>query len=92
MAWHAATRGMTSLSFCQGTGKPKSIGFLETFRHPIYQKKKIITAGIILSLKLKEQKYKFVELLILTLNKFISYQFLLTLLKRAKHEQSSPNN
>ena len=34
--WHAATYGMTSLSFYQGTGKPKGIGYLETFRHPIY--------------------------------------------------------
>ena len=33
---YAATRGMTSLIFYQGTGKPKSIGFLKTFKNPIY--------------------------------------------------------
>ena len=32
------------------------------------------------------------ELLIPTLNKFISYQFLLVLLEGANHEQSSQNN
>ena len=37
-------------------------------------------------------KYKFVELLIPTLNKFISYQFLLILLEEANHKQSSQNN
>ena len=42
--------------------------------------------------KQKEQKYKFVELLIPILNKFISYQFLLILLEGANHEQSSQNN
>ena len=36
--------------------------------------------------------YKFVELLIPTLNKFISYQFLLILLEVENHEQSSQNN
>ena len=40
----------------------------------------------------KGQKYKFVESVIPTLNKFISYQFLLILLKGANHEQSSENN
>ena len=40
----------------------------------------------------KEQRYEFVELLIPTLNKIISYQFLLLLLERANHEQSSQNN
>ena len=37
----------------------------------------------------KGQRYEFVELLIPTLNKIISYQFLLLLLERANHEQSS---
>ena len=36
--------------------------------------------------KQKEQKYKFVELLIPTLNKFISYQLLLILLEEKNHE------
>ena len=40
----------------------------------------------------KNQKYKFAELLIPTLNKFISYQLLLVLLEGANHEQSSQNN
>ena len=47
MAWHAATHGMTRLSFYQGTGKPKSIGFLKTFKNPIYQKIILVTAGVI---------------------------------------------
>ena len=40
----------------------------------------------------KKQKYKFVELLIPTLNKFIRYQFLLILLEKSNHQQSSQNN
>ena len=40
----------------------------------------------------KEPRYKFVELLIPTLNKFISYQLLLILLEGANHDQSSQNN
>ena len=36
--------------------------------------------------------YKFAELLIPSLNKFISYQFLLILLEGANHEQTSQNN
>ena len=47
MAWHAATHDMTRLSFYQGTGKPKSIGFLKTLNSPIYQKIILVTAGII---------------------------------------------
>ena len=38
------------------------------------------------------KKYKFVELLISTLNKIISYQFLVILLEGANHEQSSQIN
>ena len=40
----------------------------------------------------KNQKYKFVVLLMPTLNKFISCQFLLILLEGANNEQSSQNN
>ena len=42
-------------------------------------------------LKAKRKKYKFRELLILRLNKFISYQFLIILLEKPKHEQSLQN-
>ena len=74
--WHSAIRAMTSFSFYQGTGKPKGIGFLETFKKPIYQKiinnpnnSKNNTKSQIK--KWKEQKYKFVESLIPTLNEII---------------------
>ena len=40
----------------------------------------------------KYQKYKFAELLIPTLNKFISHQLLLILLEGANYEQLSQNN
>ena len=36
--------------------------------------------------------YKFAELLVPSLNKFISYQFLLILLEGANYEQTSQNN
>ena len=76
IAWHSAIRAMTRFSFCQGIGKSKGIGFLETFKNPIYQKiinnpnnsKNNIKSQI---RKWKEQKYKFVESLIPTLNKII---------------------
>ena len=55
MAWYAATCGMTSLSFYQGTGKPKSIGLLD-LQTPNLLEKILITAGIILSLKLKTKR------------------------------------
>ena len=84
---------MTSFRFYQGTSKPKGIGFLETFKNIIYYKIIIITARIIWRVKLKAKikKYKFRELLILRLNKFISYQFLIILLEKPKHEQSLQN-
>ena len=84
MTWHSATRAMTSF-----TGKLKGIGFLEVFKYPIYWKKFLITTG---KYEQKEPKYKIVESLLLTLNKFLSYQFLLILLEGADHEQSSQNN
>ena len=40
----------------------------------------------------KNRSIKFVELLIPTLNKFISYQFLHILLEGVNHKQSSENN
>ena len=47
MAWYAATRAMTSFTFYQGTGKPKGIGFFETFKNPIYYLIILKTAGIL---------------------------------------------
>ena len=44
---------LTNFSFYHGTDMPKGIGFLETFRIPIYYKIILLTSGIILSLKLK---------------------------------------
>ena len=78
MARHAATRGMTSLSFCQGTGKSKSIGFLETLRHPI-QQKKLKNSRKNMKSQTKNKKNRSI-LLIPTLNKSVSYQFLIILL------------
>ena len=68
--------------------------FLRPSETQFIRKKILITAEKIRSLKLKtkEQKYKFVELLIPTLNKLISFQFLLILLEGANHEQSLQNN
>ena len=68
--------------------------FLRPSETQFIRKKILITAEKIQSLKLKtkEQKYKFVELLIPTLNKLISFQFLLILLEGANHEQSLQNN
>ena len=43
-------------------------------------------------IKNKKNKSMFVELLIPTLNKSISYRFLLILLEGANHEESSQNN
>ena len=43
-------------------------------------------------LKYKELKYKYVELLIPTLNKISRYQFLLIQLEGKNHKQSSQNN
>ena len=55
--------------------------FLPSFKNPIYLKIILITAGVSKS-QIKNKKnrsiYKFVELLIPTLNKFISNQFLLS--------------
>ena len=59
MTWHAANSVLTSSSFYQGIGKPKGIGFLETY--------------VVWNQKQKERKYKFVESLIPALNKIISY-------------------
>ena len=47
MAWYAANHVMTSFNFYQSTDKPKGIGFIETFKNPIYEKIILITAGII---------------------------------------------
>ena len=32
--WHSATRTKINFNFYQGTGKPKGIGFLESFQKP----------------------------------------------------------
>ena len=64
MVWHAVTSALTSFSFYQDTDKPKSIGFLETLKHPIHLK--IISITPIISI--------IVELLIPTLNKIIRNQ------------------
>ena len=36
MAWHAANSALSSFRFYHGTGKPKGIGLLETFKNPLY--------------------------------------------------------
>ena len=36
MACHAAASILTSFSFYQGNGKLRGIGFLDTFKNPIY--------------------------------------------------------
>ena len=95
MAWHAATCGMTSLGFYQGTGKPKSIGFFETFTTLNLLDKNSNNGRNNMKSQIKNKKnrsIKFVELLIPTLNKFISYQFLHILLEGVNDEQSSQNN
>ena len=56
MAWHAATRAMTSFTFYEDTCKPKGIGLLETFKNPTYWKIILITAALIRSLKLKTKR------------------------------------
>ena len=90
MAWHALTHGITSLIFYQGTGKPKCIGFLETFKNPVYQKIILITAGIIISLKFKTKRTEGQVCGITNINiQLIRYQFLLIILKGANHKQSS---
>ena len=43
-------------------------------------------------IKNRKNMYKIVELLIPTLNKIISYQFLLIILEGANHKQSSQNS
>ena len=77
---------MTSISYYQGTTKPRSTGFFGTF----------VTLNLLdKNSQIKNKKNRsinFVELLIPTLNKFISYQFLHILLEGVNHEQSSQNN
>ena len=95
MAWHAATCVMTSLSFYQGTSKSKGIEFFETFITLNLFDKNSNNSRNNMKSQIKNKKnrsIKFVELLIPTLNKFISYQFLHTLLEGVNDEQSSQNN
>ena len=97
MAWHAATCSMTNLSFYQGEKywKPESIGFFETFITLNLLDKNSNNSRNNMMSQIKSKKnrsIKLVELLIPTLNKFISYQFLHILLEGVNHEQSSQNN
>ena len=98
LAWmtgHIATCGMTSLSYYQGTTKPKSIGFFETFITLNLLDKNSNNSRNSMESQIKNKKNRsinFVELLKPTLNKFISYQFLHILLEGVNHEQSSQNN
>ena len=47
---------LTNFSICQGTDTPKVIGFLESFKNPIYQKIILIILGITQNLKLKTER------------------------------------
>ena len=93
MAGRVAANVLTSFSFYQGNGKPKSIGFCESNLLEINPNNTRNT--VIWSLKLKAKRmevYKFVELLILALHKTISYQFFVILLERTSQEQESQND
>ena len=90
MAWHATTCGMTRLSFYQGTSKLKSIEFFETFITLNVLDKNCNNSRNNIKSQIKNKKnrsIKFVELLIPTLNKFISYQFLHISLEGVNHKQ-----
>ena len=92
MAWHAALCGMTSISFYQDTSKPKSTGFFETIITLNLLDKNSNNSRNDMKFQIKNKKnrsIKFMGLLIPTLNKFISYQFLHILLDGVHHEQSS---
>ena len=57
--WHAAASVLARSSFYRDTGKPKGLGFLETFKNLIHSKIILVTPGIIRSLKLKNKKKTF---------------------------------
>ena len=75
MTWHAAISALTN-NLLRGYWQAKGIGFLETFQNPIDLKKILIAPVIKEKSEIKnktKQKYKFLELLIPTINIIISY-------------------